>query len=338
MKRILSLVLVLGLIFTCFAGCSDDKGRILYNVDLDDYIKLGQYKDLKIDTKAEDFLQTYNSIIMSDVEQNGLYQTKKEGTVKDGDNVNIDYTGKKDGVAFEGGTAKGQNLVIGSDSFIDGFEDGLIGKEIGSTVDLNLTFPEEYHNEELSGEDVVFTVKINYITTESPIDPEDYYISLKYDSVDEYYENVRERAIGETLQSMVIEKTEVIDYPKADVDYLYKEYYADYEEFFNQNYQMTVSDYLAAVGQTEENLKNEITTQVKSLMDMQMAWYSILDKEELELTENDKEEVIKEIIAASGDSSVTRADVLESYGDYYIEMVTVSEKVFEFIKKNAKIS
>ncbi|MBQ7089512.1 MAG: FKBP-type peptidyl-prolyl cis-trans isomerase, partial [Clostridia bacterium] len=88
----------------------------------------------------------------------------KEGTVQKGDTCAIDYIGKKDGVAFEGGTGS-YDLEIGSGSFIPGFEEGLIGKKIGSTVDLNLTFPENYGNEELNGQDVVFTVTIKKVTT-----------------------------------------------------------------------------------------------------------------------------------------------------------------------------
>ena len=85
--------------------------------------------------------------------------------VKEGDTVNIDYTGYKDGEAFAGGSTNGGGayLVIGSGTYIDGFEDGLIGHRVGETVDLNLTFPEDYGAEELAGADVVFNVTINGI-------------------------------------------------------------------------------------------------------------------------------------------------------------------------------
>ena len=85
--------------------------------------------------------------------------------VQDGDTVNIDYTGYKDGEAFDGGSTNGAgaDLTIGSHSYIDGFESGLIGKKVGETVDLNLTFPEDYGVEDLAGADVVFTVTINGI-------------------------------------------------------------------------------------------------------------------------------------------------------------------------------
>ena len=88
---------------------------------------------------------------------------EKNEKVKKGDTANIDYVGKKDGVAFDGGTAQGYQLEIGSGTFIDGFEDGLVGVMPGETVDLNLTFPKEYPSEELAGKKVVFKVKVNEI-------------------------------------------------------------------------------------------------------------------------------------------------------------------------------
>ncbi len=339
MKRILSLVLVLILMLTCFAGCAKKEKRELYNVDLGKYVTLGEYKGLKVDKKSDEFKKISEDIIASDVQTYGLYVTKNTGKVKEGDNVNIDYTGKKDGVAFEGGTAQAYNLVIGSDSFIDGFEDGLIGKEIGSTVDLNLTFPENYGNDELNGQDVVFTVKINYVTTTEPKKPEDYCTLLGFSKVEDYEANVEDRAVGESLQQAILNASKVKDYPKEDLDFLYSKYYEQFESTLVNNYQATVEQYLSSVGQTADQLKEQlITNQVKPIMDMQMVWYAIFDKEELKITDEEKEQTIKEIIASGGDSSVTRADIIEEYGEYYIEMLLVSNNVFELVKKNAKIS
>ncbi len=338
MKRIVSVLLILVLVLS-FAGCSDDKGRILFNVDLEDYVKLGEYMGIKVDKSSKEFETTRANMITSDVETYGLYVIKKEGKVAKGDVANIDYVGKKDGVAFEGGTAQGYNLSIGSGTFIDGFEDGLIGKEIGSTVDLNLTFPENYGKDELNGAKVVFTVKINYVTTNKAKDPKDYYMSLGFTSLDEYNQYVEKRTVLETLQQAILEDTEVSDYPQADVDFLYKKYYEQFEDTLYNNYGITVKDYLSSSNATEDQLKEElISQQVKPVMKMQMTWYAIFDKEGMEITKEDTEQTIKDIIAGEGDSSVERADIIERYGEYYIEIVTVSEKVFDFVEKNAKIS
>ena len=147
MKRIISLLLVMvSLLTLCSCGSKD---RELYNVNLNKYVELADYKGLKVDTKSDEFKQNYEQRIASDIENNQLYKQKTDGKVEKGDVANINYVGKKDGVAFQGGTADNYDLEIGSKSFIDGFEDGLIGVSIGSTVDLNLTFPQNYGNEEL---------------------------------------------------------------------------------------------------------------------------------------------------------------------------------------------
>lgn len=88
---------------------------------------------------------------------------KNEGTIKEYDVVNIDYVGKINGATFEGGSAEGYNLGIGSGTFIDGFEEGLVGVETGKTVDLSLKFPDDYQSSDLAGKEVVFTVTVNYI-------------------------------------------------------------------------------------------------------------------------------------------------------------------------------
>lgn len=338
MKRILSIALILALCL-CFAGCKQDKGRELYNVNLKKYVDLGEYKGIKIDTKSDDFKKIEDMIISNDVASYGLYVVNTKGKVKEGDTVNIDYVGKKGGVAFDGGTANGYNLTIGSNTFIEGFEEGLIDKEIGSTVDLNLTFPKDYGNEELNGADVVFTVTINYATTTTALEPEAYYSSLGFEDVQKYYDTVKERAIEESLIEAVSNSSKTKDYPKTDLELLYKYYYDTTKANIEAQYQITMEDYFKAIGQTEEEFKSTITeNQIKPLMDQQMLWYLIFDNEKMELTEKDTEEKIKEIIAQSGDSTLTKADIIEQVGEYYIENIIISEKVFEFLEKNAVIS
>ena len=141
-----------------------------FNLDnLSDYVQLGEYKGIEVtaqDTTVTD--EDVETELQSQVENaTPIYEEITEGTVADGDVVNIDYEGTLDGVAFDGGTDTDFNLTIGSGQFIDGFEDGLIGKNIGDTVELNLTFPEDYTvNSDLAGQDVVFTVTINYVQGE----------------------------------------------------------------------------------------------------------------------------------------------------------------------------
>ena len=127
-----------------------------------DYVELGEYKGLTVEVSPttvtdEEVIKQIRANAGSDI-----LEEVTEGTVEEGDTANIDYEGKLDGEAFDGGTAKDTDLEIGSGTFIPGFEDGLIGVKIGDTVDLPLTFPENY-TEELAGKDVVFTVTVNSV-------------------------------------------------------------------------------------------------------------------------------------------------------------------------------
>ncbi len=138
----------------------------LHQMDMAKLVTLGDYKNLKIEVDAAAVSDNEVEELMSslyvrhiDAENGGIV----DRPVAVGDVAVIDYEGKKDGVAFAGGTAQGSDLTIGSGQFIDGFEDGLIGVMPGETVDLNLTFPANYGNAELAGQAVVFTVKVNFI-------------------------------------------------------------------------------------------------------------------------------------------------------------------------------
>ena len=134
--------------------------------DVEQYVTLGEYKGLQVtvtepavdDATLETELE---SVYFANVtaENGGI----TDRAVAEGDTINLDYEGKKDGVAFSGGTAAGASLTIGSGQFIAGFEEGLVGVKPGETVDLDLTFPEEYHSADLAGQAVVFTVTVNYI-------------------------------------------------------------------------------------------------------------------------------------------------------------------------------
>lgn len=148
---------------------TEDTYVYLKDINVEDYLTLnGDYKGLTItvDPKEEVTqeqiaslaLQAYNNSVTAEL--GGI----TDRAVALGDTINLDYSGKQDGVAFDGGTAAGQQLTIGSGSFIAGFEDGLIGVMPGETVDLNLTFPDPYpNNPDLAGVEVVFTVTVNFI-------------------------------------------------------------------------------------------------------------------------------------------------------------------------------
>lgn len=133
--------------------------RLVSVDDVSKYITIGQYKGLTLDNSVEAVTDDMVDGRVQEELQNKAEEVT-EGTVQNGDIVTINYVGTKDGVAFDGGTANNYELTIGSGTFIDGFEDGIIGMKKGQTKDLDLTFPEEYSSEELAGQEVVFKVTL----------------------------------------------------------------------------------------------------------------------------------------------------------------------------------
>lgn len=339
MKRIISVILAVLTAASVFAGCGKNDARVLYNDKLSKYVKLGDYKNIPVDTKSDTFKEFYDDVIASDISTNNLYVRKTEGTVASGDTVNIDYEGKKDGVAFDGGTAQGYDLTIGSGSFIDGFEDGLIGKKIGDTVDLNLTFPENYQSTDLAGKAVVFTVKINYVKTDEERKPEDYHKELNFDSLEDYEADVTERAVKDYLLDTVKANSEIKDYPEKDTETIYTSYYNMLETNIQSQYGVDLATYLSYNNQTEDDFKSSLTDgQIKPLMEEQMVLYAVLDKEKLSVSDDDVKAKIDETLKNYGSASVTADTLKEFYGDYYFEYLAVNEKALDFLYKNADIS
>lgn len=339
MKRILSLVLIGIMAVTLLAGCGEKKDRILYSeFNLEKNVTIPEYKGVKVDTSSKEFKEYYDNEIVNDIQNNNLYVKKTDGKVADGDTVNIDYVGKKDGVAFEGGTANGYNLTIGSNTFIEGFEDGLIDKAIGSTVDLNLTFPTDYQSQELAGKAVVFTVKINYATTKEERKPEDYFKELDFKSLEEYEKDVRERAIDNYLMQTFLDGSKVNKYSQEDQDYLVDAYFDAIDENLQNQYGTTLDEYLKTAGQTKESLKEAaLTEQITPTMDTQMPIYTLIDKEGIEITKEDINNRINKIVEEYGSTEITAEDLKEYYGEYYFENLIATEKALEVIRDNAEI-
>lgn len=331
--------MLLAVIAGVMSGCGKPAKRLAYNVNLKKYVELGEYKGIPVDKSSETFKEYYNDVISGDVEANGLYVRKNEGKVAEGDTANIDYTGKKDGVAFEGGTDKGFDLEIGSGSFIDGFEEGLIGVEIGSTVNLNLTFPENYQEKSLAGQPVVFTVKVNYVTTDEQRKPEEYYAELDFESLEAYTADVEERAVKNYLIDTLDANSEIKKYPKDDTDSIYNQTKTQFENSLKNQYGVELETYLSANGTTEEDFKKDLMeNQVEPMMDMQMVVYAVCDNEEITVSEKETNAQLNKVLDAYKSQGVTKEQVLEVYGENFFEYAAMREKALDFLYSNAKIS
>lgn len=331
--KFLSFWLIVCFIMMTFAGC----GRILYNdADLSKIVTLGKYKGLEVDMNSDEIQGYIKDFGISDAQDAELYDQLDTGRVEDGDIANIDYEGKRNGVAFEGGTAQDCDLEIGSGSFIEGFEEGLVGAKIGDTVDLKLSFPKEYpNNPDLAGKKVVFTVTVNFVKRLQK--PDESFEELGFKSFAAYEKDLEERAVKQYLLEAICANSKIKEYPEEDVNYLYEQLKNQFvNDLKNQGVEFT--DYLQYYNMTEEEFKTEfIKEQVKPTMDGQMVLYAILDKENLAFDAEATEKEIEDTIKESGNTTLTLEKVKEMYGEHYFEDLAVSKAVINFVYENAVI-
>lgn len=297
-KRLIAAAAVCTLtlsVVACGSGTDTAKGKIR-SYDVEKYVTLGAYDGMQVEV-AGDFEVTDDEVIDY---INGMlsyypsYEDTDKQTVEEGDCVDIDYEGKKDGVAFDGGTAQGYVLEIGSGTFIEGFEEGLIGVNVGDTVDLNLTFPENYQSAELAGADVIFTVTVNKIVEKKSIDYDqldDAYVAsnLNYDSVDAMYDDIKSYLEDDCEQNRVIaERSAVLDklienskvaIPDGLLEMKVDQYI---QQFTKQNCKdgKTLSDYLSAnYSMTEDDFKQKITEEMEANLDDEMTLEALVKAE-----------------------------------------------------------
>ena len=323
-----------------------------------DYLKIEDdtYKTMTVE--VEPAVQVTDQEVMDNISESFTYlddyddlvEKRTDGVVNDGDTVNIDYVGKKDGEAFDGGTATGYDLTIGSNTFIDGFEEGLIGKKIGDTVDLNLTFPEEYGVEELNGADVVFTVTINYAAEMPELTDElaDKLSDGEYETVDEYKESIRselQASNDETYQNAVygaIMDKLIAEYPIEEYPEEAKSYYAEtiiknYIEPYAQMYGMELDEFVSAAygGLTMDELKEQqINPEAEHMAQQELILGAIAEKEGITMTDEELDEVIKNLADQYG---TTAEDILKYEDKEYIRMSELDRKVMEWLAVNVNV-
>lgn len=329
--------------------------------DIDKCVTLGDYKGLKV-SLANDYKVTKEQVedyalSMAQYNAQPSYRDTDKKKVEEGDIVNIDYEGKKDGVAFEGGTAAGYHLTIGSDSFIDGFEDGLIGTKVGETVDLNLTFPENYPSEDLAGAAVVFTVTVNKIVEEDPdaefvLDDEFVQQNYQCETVEEYKEKVKSYLKADsktnketdTRQEVINKLQEVCEVTIPDE--LLEARVADSIVIFtNRNCSdgVTLKAFLDTNfnGMTEEDFRSDISNEVQTTLQTELILEAIAKQEGIELEEEAFQEYVQQQMEANGYESAEdfyKANgVNADSGEAYERKVFVCNRALDLVIDNASI-
>ncbi len=321
---------------------ADSSSEAETEADLGEITVLGEYKGLEVTRMSTDVSdEELEERIQSILDANPEYVAVTDRAAKDGDILDIDYEGKKDGVAFDGGTAQGYKLELGSDTFIDGFEDGLIGAKAGEKRSLNLTFPEQYDSQELAGQAVVFDVTVNGIEEkrDAVLDLNFVQRMTDFNSVDEFR--------ADTLADLELEKMEMAEQQLGnDVfiaatdnsqfrlnEKLVEEQYENQISYLTamaQIYGMTIEDYAAMSDMTKEEMEKEIRNSVETSMKVQLLVKAIAEKENLQVEDADREEVARM-------NFTTVEELQEMYGETAVDNAAMSNKVEAFLKDNASI-
>ncbi len=307
-------------------------------------VVLGEYVGMKytpMDTTVTD--EDVEATIQSVLDAKASY-VEVDRAAADGDMVNIDYVGKKAGVAFDGGTAEDSDLLLGSDSFIDGFEDGLVGTKKGDAVTLNLTFPENYPSEELAGQEVTFDVTVNAVKEkQEAVLNDDFVKSLELESgattTEEYREGIRAslQENNESIAKMQMEN-DVLEAVIANCEFsnidtrIEGEYNEQWEQLNNQAamYGMDMEFYAAMNGMSSvEEFQEMFKEQVSNTIKLELVMNAIAEKENLTVSQEDYTALAKEY--GMEDTSI----LVENYGQEMVDQAALQMKVLNFLTSSA---
>lgn len=336
---------------------SDDSRLVsVAKKDMDKYIRLGEYKGIDVDKEVTEVTDAdVEAQIETDLQNYEKSEYEDEAhTAIEGDTVNIDYVGTKDGEAFDGGTAEGYDLTLGSGSFIEGFEDGLIGAKKGEVRELNLTFPENYTEESLAGQDVVFTVTVNTIKYTPELSVEWVNANTAYDSVEAYRDSIRaaleennettaQNAAMQTAWSQVLEASEVLEYPQADIDAVLEaneKALAQAAEQAGQDVDEYFEETLNASSMTKEEYEEQEKQYAEDMVKTKLVVQAIMDEEGFTLEDQEFQELEQSMLeyyqSYYGYESIE--ELREAFGDNEVNFSVAANRVAAFVADNANMN
>ncbi|MEJ7488752.1 trigger factor [Staphylococcus pettenkoferi] len=317
-------------------------------VTVEPEVELGDYKGLEIEKQDADLTdEEVDEAINQQLNQLSEMVVKEDGAVEEGDTVNIDFDGYVDGEQFEGGQADSYDLEIGSGSFIPGFEEQLVGVKAGEEKDVNVTFPEEYHAEELSGKEATFKTKVNEIKYKEVPELDDE-IANELDSdaetVDQYKENLRKRlAEQKQTEAENVQKEEAIqkasenakiDIPEAMVNTELDRMLQEFGQRMQQQ-GLSLETYFQISGQDESQLREQMKDDAEARVRTNLTLTAIADKEDIEVSEED---IDKELEKMSEQFNISVEDIKNTLGNTDIVKNDVRiQKVIDLLVDEAKL-
>ena len=313
-------------------------------------VTLGEYKALSVEVEPKHVVteEEIDERIKQDQQKGARTLDVTDRTVDYNDTVNLDYAGSVDGVAFAGGTAQGQTLKIGSGQFIPGFEEQMVGMAIGEEKDLEVTFPEQYHSEELAGKAAVFHVKVNSITmTELPELDDDFAQDNGFDSFADYKADV-EKKLNErvetnynvSIENALIEaavKNAKMDIPEAMIQEQTNYILRDME--MRMMYQgLRMEDYLKYTGQTREALAEQYHGEAEQRVKIELVLEAIRKAEALEPSEEEVEvQIVKQAERMGQEVEAFKAGLTDEQKAYLSDTAAI-QKVCDLLKAGATVT
>lgn len=312
-------------------------------------VELGNYKGLKATKYVPPVTQEQiDARIQQDVRKVTTTQDVTDRAVEENDTVNLDYSGSVDGVQFQGGTADHQQLKIGSGSFIPGFEEQMVGMQIGEEKDIPVTFPTEYHAEELAGKEAVFHVKVNSIQEEVVPELDDDFAQdvSEHQTYKEYLEAIRkeleddvEKNAEVTVENSLIQQA--VDASDCDIPAAMVEREIDAQV---RNMQMRMAyqglryeDYLKYTGMTEEAFRDMYRADSANNVKTQLVIDAIRKQEKVEVSEDEvNAEVDKRAEEMGRDKEEYRASLSETQKENFQDIAAI-RKVIDILKNEAKV-
>ena len=311
-------------------------------------VTLGEYKGVEV--KKEHTLVTeddVNAEIEKERNKQAAEVSVDDRAVAEGDTVNLDYSGSVDGVKFEGGTAEGQTLKIGSHTFIPGFEEQMVGMNIGEKKDLNVTFPTEYHAPDLAGKEAVFHVKVNGITeTQLPALDDDFAKDIsEFDTLDAYKADVRAKLEAQAAErdnnaftNAVIEKVmanATVEIPDAMVERQIDSMVRNFEARLAQQ-GLKLADFMKYTGQDEKAFRGQYRDQAEKSVRANLVLEAVENTEKFEATEEEIDAEIEKFAKQIGQNVEELKKNLTEGDREYFKADVIRDKAVKFLCDNAK--
>ena len=310
---------------------------------------LGKYTGLEIARdKVEVSEEEVQAEINAKLEEAGAWIPVVDRAAQNGDQVLIDYSGSVDGVKFDGGTAEKQTLTLGSGMFIPGFEEQVVGMNIGDQKDVNVTFPEEYHEKSLVGKQAVFAVKLHEINIKDvpTLDDESVKDISEFDTVEEYKASVKSKIeekknaeADSKLENDLIQK--IADDSKVEIPQcMIEQQIDDMIQEFEQRLQyqgLNAKDYYKYTGMTQEKLRENYKEMAEKNVKLRLTLEALLKAVQVPVSDEEIDEKIADMANQAGKTFEEYKGYINEQYREYLRRDLVTSKLFEYLKNNNTI-